>query len=130
MKKIKPIHKFNGGRGATLCNKCNKMISEGMIDHLYCEDCDSEFKPTHKYKLERSDGLVKKGNDIIWIEWNKDGTFKEKHSEPAIGRSLVLDFLGYTYTWMTTTVKEIESVSENLIIFTTKNSHYKLYIYK
>jgi hypothetical protein len=127
---MKPIHKFNGGRGATICNKCNKIITEGMTDYLYCEDCDSEFKPTHKYTLERSDGVVHKGNDIIWIEWNENGTFKDKHSEPAIGRSLVLDFVGYTYTWMTTTIKEVESVSENLIIFTTKNSHYKLYIYK
>lgn len=127
---MKPIHKFNGGRGATLCNKCNKMISEGMIDHLYCEDCDSEFKPTHKYKLERSDGVVHKGNHIIWVEWNENGTFKEKHNEPAIDRSLLLDFVGYTYTWMTTTVKDIESISENLIIFTTKNSSYKLHIYE
>jgi hypothetical protein len=106
------------------------MISEGMIDHLYCEDCDSEFKPTHKYKLERSDGVVHKGNHIIWVEWNENGTFKEKHNEPAIDRSLLLDFVGYTYTWMTTTVKDIESISENLIIFTTKNSSYKLHIYE
>jgi hypothetical protein len=126
----KPIHKFNGGIGATLCNKCNKIITESLTQHIYCEDCDIDSKPSYKYKLERSDGVVHRGNKIIWIEWNKDGTFKEKHDQPAIDRSLVLDFIGYTYTWMTTTVKEIELISENLIKFTTENSHYNLYTYE
>ena len=35
-----PIHKFNGGIGATLCHNCGKMISEGMTEALYCLDCE------------------------------------------------------------------------------------------
>ena len=33
---IKPIHKLNGGLGATLCNKCSKIISTGLTKELYC----------------------------------------------------------------------------------------------
>lgn len=33
---IKPIHKLNGGKGATLCHKCNKIISTGFTKDLYC----------------------------------------------------------------------------------------------
>jgi ATP-dependent Lon protease len=38
LKKIKenPIHKFNNGNGATLCNKCSKIISTGLTKELYC----------------------------------------------------------------------------------------------
>jgi hypothetical protein len=35
----KPIHKFNNGRGATLCGKCGVIISEGITEELYCEKC-------------------------------------------------------------------------------------------
>jgi hypothetical protein len=27
MEEIKPIHKLNGGRGATLCNECNVALA-------------------------------------------------------------------------------------------------------
>ena len=33
---IKPIHKFNNGKGATLCHKCSKIISTGLTKELYC----------------------------------------------------------------------------------------------
>lgn len=36
---MKPIHKFNGGRGATLCHSCSVIISTGLTDDLYCEKC-------------------------------------------------------------------------------------------
>ena len=32
----KPILKLNGGLGATLCNKCSKIISTGLTKDLYC----------------------------------------------------------------------------------------------
>ena len=37
---MKPIHKYNNGRGATLCHKCHIIISEGLTDDLYCKTCD------------------------------------------------------------------------------------------
>jgi hypothetical protein len=39
MSKLKPIHKFNSGLGATLCNECYVIISEGLTEELFCEKC-------------------------------------------------------------------------------------------
>jgi hypothetical protein len=36
---MKPIHKFNGGLGATICGKCSVIISIGLTEDLYCEKC-------------------------------------------------------------------------------------------
>ena len=36
---LKPIHKFNSGLGATLCNKCYVIISKGLTEELFCEKC-------------------------------------------------------------------------------------------
>jgi hypothetical protein len=46
---MKPIHKFNNGRGATLCHSCSVIISEGMTKDLYCEKC----KPKKTNKNEK-----------------------------------------------------------------------------
>jgi hypothetical protein len=40
---MKPIHKFNNGNGATLCNQCSVIISVGLTDDLYCKDCRKEM---------------------------------------------------------------------------------------
>ena len=39
MKQLKPIHKFNGGLGATLCHNCSVIINTGLTDRLYCDTC-------------------------------------------------------------------------------------------
>ena len=36
---MKPIHKFNGGLGATLCHSCSVIISIGLTEDLYCDRC-------------------------------------------------------------------------------------------
>jgi hypothetical protein len=37
---MEPIHKFNNGRGAMLCNICRTIISTGLATkELYCEKC-------------------------------------------------------------------------------------------
>jgi hypothetical protein len=43
---MEPIHKFNNGRGATLCHTCSVIITTGLTKDLYCEKC--------KPKQERS----------------------------------------------------------------------------
>jgi hypothetical protein len=41
----KPIHKFNNGNYATLCNKCNVVISTGINkDQIMCESCINEIE--------------------------------------------------------------------------------------
>ncbi len=53
---MKPIHKLNNGRGATLCHTCSVIISEGMTKDLYCEKCKAKPKKknnhTEKQTLE------------------------------------------------------------------------------
>ena len=36
---MKPIHKFNGGIGTTLCHKCSVIICTGLTKDLYCTKC-------------------------------------------------------------------------------------------
>jgi hypothetical protein len=37
---MKPIHKFNNGRGAMLCNGCRIIISTGpKTEELFCDKC-------------------------------------------------------------------------------------------
>ena len=46
---MKPIYKFNNGRGATLCHLCRTIISTGKpTDDLYCSKCFNERMRTEK----------------------------------------------------------------------------------
>ena len=40
----KPIHKFNNGNYATLCNKCSIIITTGFQDEIMCESCINEIE--------------------------------------------------------------------------------------
>jgi len=79
-----------------------------------------------KYTLHRSDGLVKTSKAVLWIEWNEDGTFKEKHNEPAVGLSLLMSPFNLTFMWQTTPITELLEVTESVVKFKTKNSDYTL----
>ena len=82
-----------------------------------------------KYKLVREhDGLTIAGNRILWIDWERDGTFHSSHHEPKLDRSLIVDPHHMSYTWMTTVVTEIIEHGENYIKFRTSNSIYELFI--
>ena len=82
----------------------------------------------NNYKLVRQrDELTKESNDVLWVEFNKDGTFKEKHDEPSVGRSLLMSPFNTSFTWLTTPITKILEVSENLTMFDTENSRYHLY---
>lgn len=123
---LKPIHKFNGGIGATLCHECRVIIHNGFTDDLYCEEHGGS--PAFAYKIVRDrDGLIKYGNNLQWIEWNENGTFKKSHNEVGVGRSLVVDFILGNYKWMTTQVKSFTKDQET-ITFNTKNSTYTIYV--
>lgn len=59
---MKPIHKFNNGNGATLCNQCSVIISVGLTDDLYCEECKD-----HRRKLLIE--IMKEDEDLgLYIE--------------------------------------------------------------
>lgn len=122
---LKPIHKFNGGVGATLCHKCRVIIRTGFTDDLFCQEHGG--RPLFSYRLIRvGDKLIKNADTIKWIEWDEDGTFKESHDDIGIGRSLVLDFSYGNFKWMTTRVESYQK-DQDIITFNTKNSTYKIY---
>jgi len=99
----------------------NLVVNEDFIEVFYKE---SELN----WRLVRDrDGLTKKSNDIIWIEWNEDGTFKEQFKEIAIDRSLIMSPFNQSFTWQTTGVTEIVEQREDYIKFKTKNSNYELF---
>ncbi len=81
-----------------------------------------------KYRLIRErDKLVKESDRVLWLEWNEDGTFKDKFEEPAIGRSLIMSPFNDSFTWQTTTITEIIEQREDYIKFKTENSNYELF---
>jgi len=81
-----------------------------------------------KYKLVRErDNLIKESARVMWLEWNDDDTFKNKHNQPAIGRSLIMSPFNQFFTWQTTTITEIVEEREDYIKFKTENSNYELF---
>ena len=92
----------------------------------YSADLVVAREPEVIYTLKRlNDGLTKTGYKVQYMEWNEDGTAKDSHDDIQIGRSLILD-PRFTYTWLTTTITEIISHSEDCIKFQTENSLYEL----
>jgi hypothetical protein len=123
---MKPIHKFNGGIGATLCHKCSKIIREGFTDDLYCEEHGGV---PNKFVLTRKkDGKVVEGNDVIYVEFGEDGRYANYSREFKVGTNLVVDFKVGNFKWMTTKITNILEQTENYIIFVTLNSEYRLEI--
>jgi hypothetical protein len=92
------------------------------------EQGDFILTKDYKYVLTRlDDGLVKRADRVCYLEWNEDGTWKETHSDIAIGRSLLLD-PRMSYAWLTTTITEIVEQRADYIKFRTQNSIYELKI--
>jgi hypothetical protein len=80
------------------------------------------------WKLVRErDGLTKQSEEVMWIEFNEEGRFKEKFDEIAVGRSLLMSPFSQFFTWQTTTVTEIVEKKEDYIKFKTQNSNYELF---
>lgn len=74
-----------------------------------------------KYKLIRErDNLIKESAKVLWLEWNEDGTFKDRFEQPAIGRSLLMSPFNQFFTWQTTTVTEIVEQRNDYIRFKTE----------
>ena len=96
-----------------------------MTDDLFCEDHGGRRK--FKYILFReNDGKTLRADKVGWMEWNDNGTGKELHDEPMVGRSLILN-PKIMYTWLTTVITEIVEQREDYIKFKTENSNYELF---
>ena len=82
----------------------------------------------YNWKLVReNDSLTKKSKDIIWIEWQDNGKFKEKHKSIGIGYSLMMSPFNNFFTWQTTPVTKIVEQREGYVKFNTENSTYELF---
>lgn len=102
MTKIKPIHKFNNSRGATLCHTCTVIITTGLTKDLYCERC--------KPKQETLEEVAEK--NVVYLEtkeyisfmngvkWQQERSYSEeevldilyKHTEDLLaGKKLFLE---------------------------------------
>lgn len=80
------------------------------------------------WKLVRErDGLVRKSAKVLWLEWSETGHYKARHSDPDVGRSLIMSPFNQFFTWQTTPITEIVEVREDYIKFKTKNSNYELF---
>jgi hypothetical protein len=91
-------------------------IEQGVIENQY------------NWKLVRErDGLTKQSKEVMWIEFNEQGTFKSKHDEPAVGRSLMMSPFTFSFTWQTTSITNILEQREDYIKFITLNSIYELW---
>ena len=113
MSKIKQT-KIPGTIG--LDNLLEIAVEQGVIEN--------EFN----WKLVRErDGLTHRSKEVMWLEWNEDGTFKDKHDTPTISRSLIMSPFNQFFTWQTTTITEIIEQREDYIKFKTENSNYELF---
>ena len=80
------------------------------------------------YKLVRErDGLTIYGTQISWVQWDKDGRFKDRQDTPEVGLSLIVDPHRMSFTWLTTTVTVIVEERDGYIKFKTENSNYELW---
>jgi hypothetical protein len=109
-----------GSRGIPMAltedNVLKIAVEQGVIEN--------EFN----WRLVRErDGLVNQSKEIIWLEFNEDGSFKAKHDDPGIGRSLLMSPFNNFFTWQTTSITEIVEERENYVKFKTQNSNYELF---
>ena len=113
MSKIKQT-KIPGTIG--LDNLLEIAVEQGVIEN--------EFN----WKLVRErDELTHRSKEVMWLEWNEDGTFKDKYGTPTIGRSLIMSPFNQFFTWQTTTLTEIVEEREGYCKFKTGNSTYELF---
>ena len=104
----------------TLTKDGELRIAENLFDLV------TQGKPNWKLVRKRDD-LTKHSVDVMWIEFKEDGTFKAKHTKPAIGRSLMMSPFNELFTWQTTTITEIiKERFDGYVMFKTENSTYEL----
>lgn len=120
------------------CKDCNKItyhrakLSAVMSGHRVCNVC-SRMNPVvelNKIIDEQSIGF-QNANNVFFVEWNEDRTFKALHDEPAVGRSCLLGPSYESFKWLTTPITKIEYKSKwgnrNYVKFRTENTLYELY---
>jgi hypothetical protein len=106
--------------------KIPMILTEDNVFKIAVEQRVIENEFNWKLVRER-DGLVNQSKEILWIEFDEKGNFKEKYDEPAIGRGLLMSPFNVYFTWQTTTITEIYEQKESYLKFKTGNSVYELF---
>lgn len=106
-------------------------IDEDNVLRITSEQADllgllTQDKSNWKLVRER-DGLINHSVEVMWLEWNEEGTFKDKHDKPAVGRSLIMSPFNQFFTWQTTSITEILENQDDYVKFKTRNSNYELW---
>jgi hypothetical protein len=66
-KDMKPIHKWNNGNGAMICNNCRTIISTGpKTDELLCKNCSTNKRYYVLMEYEPSWMWTKDGDELDW----------------------------------------------------------------
>ena len=97
-----------------------------QLDPLQAELLGIVENEFHWKLIRERDGLMKQSKEVMWVEFNEDGRFKEKYDEPAVDRSLIMSPFNDYFTWQTTTITEIVEQRDSYIKFKTQNSNYEL----
>ena len=67
MENMKPIHKFNNGNFAMICNNCRTIISTGpKTDDLLCKKCSTNKRYYVLMEYEPSWMWTKDGDELDW----------------------------------------------------------------
>ena len=98
-----------------------------LVELMKADEASGMYEQLNWKLVRERDGLTKESENIIWIEFNEEGLFKEKFDEIAVGRSLLMSPFNQFFTWQTTTVTEIVEQREDYIKFKTQNSNYELF---
>ena len=81
-----------------------------------------------RYKLvRRKDNLTHTSEDVCFISFFEDGTFRKQFKKPKIGRSLLMSPFNLSFTWQTTLITKILEEKEDYLHFLTENSEYELF---
>lgn len=99
-----------------------RLVADADFAKLFNKETEFNWK-----LVRERDGLTKESKDVMWVEWNEDTTFKSKHDEPLIDRSLIMSPFNQFFTWQTTTITEIIEQRDDYIKFKTGNSIYELF---
>jgi len=114
------------------CKDCKRVIEHTpkltaiLEGTMVCEGCSVQNHYCTLLKLD-DPFFFKSSTAIKFIEFNDDGTFKEKHHTPAVGRSLIMSPFNDFFTWQTSDITEVIDESEDYVKFSTGNSLYELY---
>ena len=98
-----------------------------LVEIMKADEASGMYEQLNWKLVRERDGLTKESENIMWIEFSKEGRFKEKFDEIAVGRSLIMSPFSQFFTWQTTTVTEIVEQREDYIKFKTQNSNYELF---